>query len=411
MVDLPRHVHRVRKARAGKPDAVYTFYTRNRNTPTALPSIAMPEPLSGDFESAYLICEALERRGDGWQIYGADLPSHKDKGFWEAARKVYTAKKRREHAEAKDFTALVDGFEAHEAFLELAKATQRGYRASGKMVVGAWAFDMPAELTTVDAQQAIDALGETPASANQFRAYLSRLMAWGIPRGYCIANPIQFTEKIPGGEPWKPWPEWAFETFVEHAPLHLLVPGISALFTGQRQGDVLRMQRPKKTDVEVEVYAQKTGNMVWIPIHSGYRRWIDMTPNNSTKLHVGIKGQPFQTTDGFRAEWQRLMDTPPFKRFREERIVFHGLRKNAVINLLEVGCTESEAGAIANMSEQMVAHYSREKNMRRLAKNGMRLLEDRWSEVGPAAVRGQEVVEWSEPRRVGNRWEPSRRLK
>jgi len=37
------------------------------------------------------------------------------------------------------------------------------------------------------------------------------------------------------------------------------------------------------------------------------------------------------------------MDEESFKRFREERIVFHGLRKNAVINLLEVGCTENRS--------------------------------------------------------------------
>jgi hypothetical protein len=39
----------------------------------------------------------------------------------------------------------------------------------------------------------------------------------------------------------------------------------------------------------------------------------------------------------------------PFKRFRAERIVFHGLRRSAVINLLEVGRTENHLGAICNM--------------------------------------------------------------
>ena len=52
-----------------------------------------------------------------------------------------------------------------------------------------------------------------------------------------------------------------------------------------------------------------------------------------------------------RTEWQKLMDEESFKRFREERIVFHGLRKNAVINLLEVGCTENQVGSICNMAK------------------------------------------------------------
>lgn len=408
MVELPPYVHRVTKARKGGASTTYTFFTKFRNTPQAWPSIALPEPLSAEFAHDYAVCCALERRGDEWSLHGLDLPSHKAPDFWTLARKAQKAKERREHVEVKDFTALVETFEAHETFNALAKATQRGYRASGKMVVTGWGFDLPTELTTVDAQEAIDGMGDTPAAANQFRAYLSRLMAFGIPRGFCTANPIQHTEKIPGGEPWSPWPEWAFATFLEHAPLHILLPGISALFTGQRQGDVLQMQRPKKGDYQIEVTAQKTGNTVWIPVHSEYRRWIDLSPAKSTKLHVGVKGQPYQTTDGFRAEWQRLMNTKPFERFRAERIVFHGLRKNAVINLLEVGCNENQVGAIVNMSEQMVRHYGREVSIRALAKDGMKLLESRWSEVRPAAL-GSEAETWSAARRVGNKWEPSRR--
>ncbi|MDF0659517.1 MULTISPECIES: hypothetical protein [Rhizobium] len=83
------------------------------------------------------------------------------------------------------------------------------------------------------------------------------------------------------------------------------------------------------------------------------------------------------------------MDEESFKRFREERIVFHGLRKNAVINLLEVGCTENQVGSICNMSGQMVQHYGREVALRSLAKDAMKPMEARWSEIEPAAFRNR----------------------
>lgn len=387
MVDLPPHVHRVRKARAGGAVTVYTFYTRARNTAAAWPSIRMPEPLTADFAKASAVCVDLERRDDKFFLYDAELPDQRETGFWPVAFKLYDANERRKHADAKDFTALVEAFEHSEIFKAKAKATQRGYKASGKLVKAAWAFDLPAELTTVDAQQAIDVLGETPASANQFRAYLSRLMAWGIPRGFCVSNPVAHTEKVPGGEPWSPWPDWAFEVLIEEAPIHMLLPALSALFTGQRQGDVLLMRRPRESETSIEVRAQKTDNTVWIPIHSEYRKWIEKAPKgDAVQLHLGARGLPYQTTDGFRSEWQRMMNGEKFKRFREERIVFHGLRKNAVINLLEVGCTEAEVGAIANMSEQMVRHYGKDVSLRALARNGMKRLEQRWSEVRPAAL-------------------------
>jgi hypothetical protein len=77
---------------------------------------------------------------------------------------------------------------------------------------------------------------------------------------------------------------------------------------------------------------------------------------------------------------------PVLRRFRQERIVFHGLRKNAVINLLEAGCNEAQVGAIVNMSEQMVRHYGRDVNVRALARDGMRLLENRWHELRPQSL-------------------------
>ncbi|MDR9760643.1 hypothetical protein RJJ37_13500 [Rhizobium redzepovicii] len=230
----------------------------------------------------------------------------------------------------------------------------------------------------------------TPATANQFRAFLSRLMAWGITRGYCSSNPVEHTEKIPGGEPWVPWPNWGFEILFEHAPFHMQIIAMSAFFTGQRQGDVLAMVKPKAGETTIAVKAQKTKRTVWIPIHSAYRKWIDRIPaNDSVMLYAGARTKYYKTADGFRTEWQKLMDEEPFKRFREERIVFHGLRKNAVINLLEVGCTENQVGSICNMSAQMVQHYGREVALRSLAKDAMKLMEARWSEIEPAAFRNR----------------------
>ena len=50
----------------------------------------------------------------------------------------------------------------------------------------------------------------------------------------------------------------------------------------------------------------------------------------------------------------------------------HGLRKNATINLLEAGCTISEAKAITGHStDQMVNHYAKKVNQKRQARAAM----------------------------------------
>jgi hypothetical protein len=388
-VALPKHVHRVTK-RHKSGETVYTFYTRFRNTKDAWPSIALPEPLDRDFASRLAICEALERDSKGFIIDGKRLPDIRDKAFWSEADKAIAAYIKRGREGVKDFKALVEAFqsEVNPFWTTLAASTQRGYRASGKMIVEMVGDELPGDLTTVDAQQMIDELGDTPATANQFRAFLSRLMAWGVPRGFCKINPVEHTEKVPGGEPWVPWPNWAFEILFEHAPIHMQRISMSAFFTGQRQGDVIAMVKPKAGESTIAVRAQKTKKTVWIPIHSAYRKWIDSAPNNdSVMLHEAGRTKFFKTADGFRTEWQKMMNQEPFKRFRENRIVFHGLRKNAVINLLEVGCTENQVGAICNMSAQMVQHYGREVALRSLARDAMKLMEARWSEIEPLAFK------------------------
>lgn len=391
-VELPKHVHRVIKRRANGSQTVYTFYTRFRNTKEAWPSIALPEPLEKGFSERLSICEAMARDEKGFLLDGKRLPELKSKEFWPEATKAHEAFIRRGRRGIKDFKALVEAFqsETNPFWTKLAASTQRGYRTSGDIIKETWGDDLPVDLTTVDAQDAIDALGETPAKANQFRAFLSRLMAWGASRGYCKTNVVEMTEKIPGGEPWVPWPNWAFEILLEHAPFHMQMIAMSAFFTGQRQGDVLAMTKPKAGENTIAVRAQKTGNTVWIPIHFAYRKWIDRVPtSDSVMLHAGARATSYKSPDGFRTEWQKLMAKDAFKPFRENRIVFHGLRKNAVINLLEVGCTENQVGAICNMSAQMVQHYGREVALRSLAKDAMKLMEARWSEIEPAAFRNK----------------------
>lgn len=391
-VELPKHVHRVIKRRANGSQTVYTFYTRFRNTKEAWPSIALPEPLEKEFSERLSICEAMTRDEKGFLLDGKRLPDLKSKEFWPEATKAHEAFIRRGRQGIKDFKALVEAFqsETNPFWTKLAASTQRGYRTSGDIIKETWGDDLPVDLTTVDAQDAIDALGETPAKANQFRAFLSRLMAWGASRGYCKTNVVEMTEKIPGGEPWVPWPNWAFEILLEHAPFHMQMIAMSAFFTGQRQGDVLAMTKPKAGENTIAVRAQKTGNTVWIPIHFAYRKWIDRVPtSDSVMLHAGARATSYKSPDGFRTEWQKLMAKEAFKPFRENRIVFHGLRKNAVINLLEVGCTENQVGAICNMSAQMVQHYGREVALRSLAKDAMKLMEARWSEIEPAAFRNK----------------------
>ena len=110
-----------------------------------------------------------------------------------------------------------------------------------------------------------------PSAGRIFRAVLSRLCSWGIPRGYCKSNPVEHTETSEEGGTYDPWPPNAFEHFFAHARFGLHLPVYSGLFTGQRLSDVIVMRRPVEDVTEMPLVAQKTGELVPVRIHSEYR--------------------------------------------------------------------------------------------------------------------------------------------
>jgi len=61
------------------------------------------------------------------------------------------------------------------------------------------------------------------------------------------------------------------------------------------------------------------------------------------------------------------MDLAKFAELREQRCIFHGLRKSSVVMLLEAGCTDAEVSAITGQSREMVEHYARAVNQKKRA--------------------------------------------
>ena len=53
----------------------------------------------------------------------------------------------------------------------------------------------------------------------------------------------------------------------------------------------------------------------------------------------------------------------------------HGLRKNAVMAMLEAGCKISEAASITGQTFAMVEHYAARLNKRKMAESAVRKFE------------------------------------
>jgi integrase len=131
-------------------------------------------------------------------------------------------------------------------------------------------------------------------------------------------------------------------------------------YTAQRIGDVCKMTWGDVRDGTVAVTQDKTNKRLAIRLHQELRNLLAETPKRGITILTTEHGHPVSP-----------------KTIREElkafaagygvKIVPHGLRKNAVIALLEAGCTVAEAASVSGQSFQMVEYYAELRDQRLLS--------------------------------------------
>lgn len=225
-----------------------------------------------------------------------------------------------------------------------------------------------------------DSRGDTPADANNLVIALSSLMAWSILRGHRSTNPCRDVPKFKIGDGYPPWPVDAIEHFRQHARADLEEAAVLALYTGQRLGDVLNMSWRDYTGDFIFVKQSKTSKPLGLSIHRDLQVMLDRLLHKSgaslaelrlknARILLNSRGEPWKS--GFKASWQAQLNRPIMASLRERDLVFHGLRKSAVVFLLEAGATTAEVQAVTGQSLQMVEHYARQVNQKKLARSAI----------------------------------------
>lgn len=293
--------------------------------------------------------------------------------FWAELAKARQATKEPHEAavERKTIAAMVDAYFASPKFAEKAPNTRREYLRDLREFQAEMGDLGPDDLKPFNLARLRDNMADTPAKANKALKVIGALYAWGREQGWVLgANPASGIEKLAMGE-HQPWSQEALDAFPEALPPDLARCCMMGLYTGQRLGDVLAMQRSAVEGSGIWVTQEKTGKELLIPLHSAIKELVlAATGPICPKAHDGT---PF-TTDQFHAALGRarrkLPDGHPVK-----AVVFHGLRKNATVNLLEAGCSEAEVASITGMSLAMVQHYGKGARQKRLAREAMAKLD------------------------------------
>lgn len=323
----------------------------------------------------YYYFDTGQRDLDGKPIL-TRLPDKRDLAFGGSYARALAARTNRSNQSEKgflDLDGLIRKYERSPEFKARAENTRRSYSrylATANRLIRTAQGGSPAA-AAIQPRHVLelrDELADTPGAANQAVRAVGALYAWACrpENGYVPANPAAKIGLYPQGE-HQPWPEDLLEAALADDAVKL--PVALLYFTGQRIGDVVRMQWNDVENGEIRVWAQKTRTRLWIALSKELASLLAQEPKRSTAILTNANGQPW-TQSGLRQHLQA------WALKRGHKVVPHGLRKNAVNGLVEAHCTTNEVQAITGHSLQMITHYSKGSNQRRIGRSAIVRLDD-----------------------------------
>lgn len=204
---------------------------------------------------------------------------------------------------------------------------------------------------------------------------LARILSWAHGRGLVSANPCEKGGRLyRGSRAENVWTDAEEQAFLRSAPAHLHLPLILALWTGQRQGDLLRMTWQQYDGQVIRLQQSKTGMRVVIPVGAPLRAALDAQKGRVGQILLNSSGEPW-TADGFRSSWRKACAAAGIS-----GLTFNDLRGTAVTRLAQASAPVPEIATITGHSLRDVyaildSHYLNRDP--RMAEEAIRKLETR----------------------------------
>lgn len=241
------------------------------------------------------------------------------------------------------------------AFKSLAKGTQQNYRRDCEAIREKNGTKDVRLFKRKHAIAARDALQSTWSRANHRIAVLSILCKHAVDLEWIDRNPVVDIPKLKGGE-YEPWPATKLRAFEKVANATARTAYELGVGTGQRIGDCCGMLWDDFDGEFMHVVQEKTGTKIWIYCPKRLQDYLGKIPRNGRHILAKNISQPIGKRAVQKAieDGRREIDVL----HGENRLVPHGWRYNAAIELAEAGCSDAEIQAVTgHLSLEMVQKY------------------------------------------------------
>lgn len=254
---------------------------------------------------------------------------------------------------------LVSLYQSSPKYAQLARSSQATYDVYLRELSEALPTAPAGHVERRDVTLLIDRKGERVGAANLLLAVVRTLYAWGRERGHVINDPCAGLEPFATGE-YQPWPEWLVEEGLADSDARVRLAVHLLYFTAQRIGDVCSMRWSDIADGRLTITQEKTAKTMSIPLHKRLAAELATAPKRGLTIITGANG-------GHLSKVTLRKSLQAWAAAKGIKIVPHGLRKNAVIALLENDCSVAETAAISGQTLGMVEHYAKQRSQRRLS--------------------------------------------
>lgn len=209
-------------------------------------------------------------------------------------------------------------------------------------------------------------LSETPRKADHYLAVIKILLNFAVSLEWIATNPAKGVRPFGTQSSFEPWPEP-----LQQAYLDLCGDNTTAFLafhlgtgTGQRPGDLVRMEWSHFDGEYMHVVQEKTGARVWVYCPERLREALASVPRRGRFVLAKSLTEPM-TYDAVEKMFRKVRDAIE----TDNRLTMHGWRYTAAVELAEAGCSDAEIQSVTgHKTLEMVQKYRAQARAKELSK-------------------------------------------